>query len=166
MRLLLSWIAWLALVLYTVMVERTSVQFLVLVAVLTVALAALLVWSIWRLFRAYITTLRADARERRIWIRDSTTESPLERSLARELEAQGVPYVREYRISRTHVDFAFPDAKLAVECDGYRYHHDRRTQDAARDKFLRSQGWRVLRFSGDEIRANPSRCVAVIRKHL
>jgi very-short-patch-repair endonuclease len=105
-------------------------------------------------------------RERKIRHRDANSESPLERALARELDKQHIPYVREFVISHTHVDFAFPDSKVAVECDGWRYHHDRKAHDARRDAFLKSQGWSVLRFSGEEIRKDPHACVAKIAEHL
>jgi very-short-patch-repair endonuclease len=65
-----------------------------------------------------------------------------------------------------HVDFAFPGSKLAVECDGYRYHHDRKERDAARDSCLRRNGWTVLRFSGDRIRADVRGCVREISERL
>jgi very-short-patch-repair endonuclease len=80
----------------------------------------------------------------------------------------GLVYRREYRISRIHVDFAFPEQKLAVECDGYRYHMSPIAQekDAKRDEFLASVGWRVMRFTSQEINADAMACARKIRAAL
>lgn len=101
-----------------------------------------------------------------IHFRDAHTESPLERMLAAELDRREIPYVREHRISRISVDFAFPAAKLAVECDGWRYHHMHRERDARRDAFLRRNGWRVLRFSGQQLKADVRHCAQQIADRL
>jgi very-short-patch-repair endonuclease len=110
--------------------------------------------------------LRTLWRDRKIRYRDATTESPLERAIAQGLEKRNIRYKREHVISHTHVDFAFPEVKLAVECDGWRYHHTRKEHDARRDAFLKSQGWTVVRFSGEEIRKNPDACIEKIIAYL
>ena len=50
-----------------------------------------------------------------------------------------------------------PEFKLIVECDGYQYHSNNHsfTNDRERDRILRSRGYQVLRFSGQEIISNP-----------
>lgn len=50
-----------------------------------------------------------------------------------------------------------PEFKLIVECDGYAYHSDKTsfTKDRIRDRKLQEQGFQVLRFSGQEIVADP-----------
>lgn len=50
-----------------------------------------------------------------------------------------------------------PSLRIAVECDGYRYHSDPSsfTHDRQRDRILHANGIRVLRFSGHEIHHNP-----------
>lgn len=57
-------------------------------------------------------------------------------------------------------DFAWPEAKLAVYCDGYQYHGDRDTLelDAAKRNFLQQRGWTVLSYWGRQILAHPERC--------
>lgn len=59
--------------------------------------------------------------------------------------------------------FWFRDAMfyLAVECDGHAFHHKTSEQverDNRRQQMLAATGWRVLRFSGREINADPRRC--------
>ncbi len=52
---------------------------------------------------------------------------------------------------------ADPNFKIAVECDGYRYHSNPPafTRDRQRDRILHSHGIDVLRFSGHEIHHDP-----------
>jgi hypothetical protein len=57
-------------------------------------------------------------------------------------------------------DFAWPDAKVAVYCDGYQYHGDRDTLelDASKRNFLAQRGWTVLTYWGRQILQHPERC--------
>jgi very-short-patch-repair endonuclease len=54
------------------------------------------------------------------------------------------------------IDIAFPDIKVAVECDGGPYHDSDEAQasDKVRDKKLNAHGWIVLRFKEQEIKKN------------
>jgi very-short-patch-repair endonuclease len=61
-------------------------------------------------------------------------------------------------------DFTWPDARLAVFCDGYAYHGDPATLelDAKKRNWLQSRGWTVLVFWGRTILKDPSKCAAEI----
>lgn len=50
-----------------------------------------------------------------------------------------------------------PDVKVIVECDGFMYHSDREAfaSDRRRDRTFQQRGYRVLRFPGTEIHADP-----------
>ena len=64
------------------------------------------------------------------------------------------------------MDFAYPEQKLAVECDGYKWHKQDKEQiekDIERDKYLAKKGWRVLHFSGVQIRRNIKECINEIK---
>jgi very-short-patch-repair endonuclease len=58
------------------------------------------------------------------------------------------------------------DAKLAVECDGERYHagREKAAQDRKKDNALAAAGWRVVRFSGPEILGDTDQCVRTVNK--
>ncbi len=47
------------------------------------------------------------------------------------------------------VDFAWPTARLVVECDGFEHHGDRPAfeRDRRRDAILVAAGWRVIRVT-------------------
>jgi hypothetical protein len=59
-------------------------------------------------------------------------------------------------------DFAWPELKLIVETDGWATHGTRRAfvNDRRRDRRLALAGWRVLRFTWDEIERGPEAVAA------
>lgn len=57
-------------------------------------------------------------------------------------------------------DFAWPDVKVAVYCDGFAFHGDRDTLelDARKRNFLQSSGWTVLTYWGRTILRDACSC--------
>jgi very-short-patch-repair endonuclease len=109
------------------------------------------------------TNARGTGRLRRLLTDRSSGGVPgsaLEASFARLLQRRGyVDVIRQHDVRDAsgrlvaRVDFAFPDAKLAIEIDGA--HHADRGQwnaDLARQNRLIVLGWRYLRFTGDQLR--------------
>jgi very-short-patch-repair endonuclease len=50
---------------------------------------------------------------------------------------------------------------MIVECDGHDFHEKTKEQarrDKQRDRFLQSRGYKVLRYTGSEIWADPTEC--------
>lgn len=90
-------------------------------------------------------------------------ESPLETRLHRLLRKAGIEEpVRQYVVRHegrfiARVDLAFPQHRLALEADGYVAHSGRRRwqRDLARGNALTQIGWRVLRFSSEDMRRMP-----------
>ena len=111
--------------------------------------------------RAGLRTLRQllDARDDR----DSLVESRLESALLRLLTAHALPLpVPQHRVMDgagfvARLDFAYPQYRLGVETDGYRWHGglERRTRDLRRENRLKLLGWTVLRFSWDDVHNRP-----------
>ncbi len=94
-------------------------------------------------------------------------ESPIEDYLLQAMVDVGLDkHCRpQFEIGKKRVDFAFPIAKLAVECDGKAYHFTDQTQiekDQERDKYLARKGWRVLHIEGLAIRRNIELCIKKI----
>ncbi|HEX9712877.1 MAG TPA: type IV toxin-antitoxin system AbiEi family antitoxin domain-containing protein [Actinomycetota bacterium] len=100
---------------------------------------------------------------------DPPPESVLESRLLRVLRRARLPEpLPQYRIrsgGRTVavVDFAFPDARLAIEADSYRWHSGRMPweHDLARRNALTLLGWRVIHVTWRDL-ARPERLVAAI----
>ena len=63
-------------------------------------------------------------------------------------------------------DFAFPDAKIVIYCDGYEYHSDSNSfqKDRQQSRELQLKGWIVLRFGGAEILNDTDAVVFTIQR--
>ena len=62
------------------------------------------------------------------------------------------------------VDFAYPERKLAIETDGYRWHGSRARweRDLARGNDLMGAGWRVIRVTDSDLTRRPHEVPAMI----
>ena len=87
--------------------------------------------------------------------RRGVPESELERELLNVIAEFGLPEpVRQPYVGPYRVDFAYPDERVLVECDGRATHWtaDAFTNDRTRDNALVVDGWRaVLRFTWDHL---------------
>ena len=83
-------------------------------------------------------------------------ESPMERKLFNGLRSRDYFVTTQYNVGRYRLDMAILNLKIAIEADGKAYHSSpkQKAHDRKRDKYLRSQGWKVLRFSGSQIHNN------------
>jgi very-short-patch-repair endonuclease len=91
-------------------------------------------------------------------------ESPIEERLLLALNGRSICSGRvksQMEIGPYRIDLAFPEVKLAIECDGKEFHTDPvdRARDQKRDEYLRGLGWTVLRLTGAEIHREISRCI-------
>jgi hypothetical protein len=93
-------------------------------------------------------------------------------SLLRVLLAQaGLPApLTQYRVldhgdEVARVDFCWPAARLVVEADGYAFHSSRDDyrRDRRRMNELERLGWRVLRFSWEDVTQRPDHVVGLVR---
>lgn len=80
------------------------------------------------------------------WLRVFT---PIERMAWSAIRYRGLPLLPQYPIGPYFADFADPDVRIVLECDGKQFHQDAE-RDAARDLEMAQQGWSVFRVSGRE----------------
>jgi very-short-patch-repair endonuclease len=66
------------------------------------------------------------------------------------------------------IDVAFPEARIAIEVDGFRYHSegDRFQQDRTKQNALTAAGWRILRFTWADLAERPGYVIDQIRRLL
>jgi hypothetical protein len=66
------------------------------------------------------------------------------------------------------VDFAWPDARLILECDGFEHHstHDAFNRDRRRWNALMRAGWRVAVVTWRDVVSEPSYVVEVVTEYL
>lgn len=96
-------------------------------------------------------------------------ESPIEELVFLELWHEQTQYSdfrfwSQKEIGPYRADFVveLEDRKLVIECDGHDFHEKTKQQaarDKKRDRYMVSQGYTVLRFSGSEIHKNPRQVV-------
>ena len=104
-------------------------------------------------------------------INDLFNESPLEDKVWDEFKRNRIEAERQYCVAeesvRYYLDFAIFCEKgdIDVECDGDTWHSQRETivKDNARNNFLTSRGWSVLRFSSKGINSNMSDCLYKVK---
>jgi len=84
-------------------------------------------------------------------------------------------FVQEYRFHPTRrwrFDFAFPKQKVAVEVEGGAYTRGRHTRgsgftaDCEKYSHAAAMGWKVLRFTGEQITRKPRDCMGLVRMAL
>jgi very-short-patch-repair endonuclease len=74
---------------------------------------------------------------------------------------------RQATIGHYYADFACHDLRLIVEIDGGQHGHSRqRDSDATRTEFLKSRGYRVLRFWNNDVLSNIDGVLTVIQSAL
>ncbi len=80
----------------------------------------------------------------------------------RKQQVKGVKFRRQLAIERFIVDFCSLALHLIIEVDGL-IHQYTKAEDAIRQEFLESRGFRVLRFSNAEILQDVDRVIEIIR---
>jgi very-short-patch-repair endonuclease len=83
--------------------------------------------------------------------------------LLRDCRLSGIEFRRQVPVGPYIVDFLCVGAKLIVEADGFQ--HAESPRDKARDAYLESQGWKVLRFWNNEVVQNREGVLETIFAH-
>lgn len=80
-------------------------------------------------------------------------ESSLEEKMRKLLTKAKIDFQQEHKFGRFHADFLIEKLKLVIECDGEYWHMPSKNQirDKRKDKYLKNLGYKVLRFSGQQI---------------
>lgn len=101
-------------------------------------------------------------------------ESVLETKLLNLVERAALPRpVSQYTIRDrlgfvARVDFAFPEPRVAIEVDGFRFHGGRGAfeRDASKRNRLAALGWRILVITAQQLDRHPNDVAATIRAAL
>lgn len=91
-------------------------------------------------------------------IRLTSLEQIMRKMLINIREAYRLPFNPwvQYPLGRYRADFAIPQLKLAIECDGQAWHShpDKKASDQMRDAELAQHGWTTVRFSEVDLKEN------------
>jgi hypothetical protein len=104
----------------------------------------------------------------------ASTDSRPEARLLREFQRAGLPQpVPQHRVwlgedECVDLDFAWPQARVAIEFDSYRYHGGRLKHDLDAQRVLRlkTRGWTVLRVTDAELDAGCPNAIPALRRAL
>jgi very-short-patch-repair endonuclease len=102
-------------------------------------------------------------------VEQGLTESHFERRLLRALKKARLPLpLCQMVIGDARVDFAYPDHRVMIEADGYRWHNGRAAweRDRLRVSELAAQGWRVLLVTWLQLKYRPDEIIDRIRRAL
>ncbi len=111
---------------------------------------------------------RKPQKERRQYLRNNATYA--EKILWYSLKGKqilGCKFRRQLGVNNYIMDFYCPELKLAIEADGGSHStEDAKRYDEYRQRLIEREGICVLRFTDDEIVANPERVVKRIEKEI
>jgi putative AbiEi antitoxin of type IV toxin-antitoxin system/uncharacterized protein DUF559/transcriptional regulator with AbiEi antitoxin domain of type IV toxin-antitoxin system len=102
------------------------------------------------------------------------TESPLEAQALTLLRSAGLPIpMLQYIVEEdgrfvARLDLAYPEKRVALEIDGFRFHDTRESFDTerARGNELQAIGWKVLRLTSQHLERSPEEVAEWIRRAL
>jgi very-short-patch-repair endonuclease len=119
-----------------------------------------------------MTARKSSAKQERIWALRDRNVVPINKTRARAMRSEpteaerklwwnlrrrlplaGSHFRRQVRLGHYIVDFASHGLKLIIEVDGGQ-HAEQEGRDAARTRFLESEGYWVLRFWNNEVLGN------------
>ncbi len=82
-------------------------------------------------------------------------QTNIEKKMKEILDSLKLRYAQFYvlRGSPIEMDFAIPEKKICIECDG-KFWHKNKNKDRRRDYFLKSLGWKTIRFDDKQILEN------------
>ena len=93
------------------------------------------------------------------------TESPFEKEVFERLIRRGYRVKPQWQVGAYRIDLVVEGdsgSKLAVECDGDRYHYDKVAEDLARQALLERLGWRFVRIRGSAFYRNRDEAMEVV----
>lgn len=99
----------------------------------------------------------------------SMSESPFEMEVMNYLLAAGYKIIPQFKVGAYRIDMVvqFGDKKVALECDGERFHTvENLDNDLARQAILERLGWRFVRIRGSVYYRNPEQTIKDVQDSL
>ena len=81
----------------------------------------------------------------------------------RNRQFHNLKFVRQFIIGPYIVDFCCRSKKIVIEIDGGT-HSDQRKSDQVRSDFIRSKGYRIIRFTNDHVADEPNEFVCALER--
>lgn len=90
----------------------------------------------------------------------------IEEIMEKCLQKNNIEFCPQYPIRCKYgyiADFFIPKYNMIVECDGEIWHKKGNSRDRKRDGYLKSRGFVILRFKGQQIINNIQQCIEIIK---
>ena len=98
------------------------------------------------------------------------SDSYFEEKVAKSLFAAGYNISQQWKVGSYRIDIVvqYKDRKIALECDGERYHSspEQVQNDWERQKLLERMGWKFIRIRGSEYFRNPEKAMKRVFEEL
>jgi very-short-patch-repair endonuclease len=101
--------------------------------------------------------------------KENRTQSPFEREVMKRLLAAGYRVAPQWRVGAFRIDLVVEgnDRRLAIECDGDRYHPlEKLQEDLDRQSILERMGWVFTHIRGTEFLRNPDQAMKSVLEKL
>lgn len=89
----------------------------------------------------------------------------IEQAMKQVLEQNNIKFAQQYSPRNKYgyvMDFAIVDKKIDIETDGEVWHKEGNSHDRKRDAYFKSEGWKILRFRGQQVLNDIEGCKKII----
>lgn len=100
---------------------------------------------------------------------EECTESPFEADVYKRLVAEGYQVTPQWSVGAYRIDLVVEGTggrRLAIECDGHRWHYDKVAEDLSRQALLERLGWCFVRIGGIAFYRDKSRTMQPVFEKL
>jgi very-short-patch-repair endonuclease len=94
-------------------------------------------------------------------------KTDIEEIMFNALTKENIDFVFQYPLRGKYgyiADFFISSYKLIIECDGEAWHNKKR--DNTRDAVLKKQGYKILRFTGTQIKNELQSCISKVMEEI
>lgn len=96
-------------------------------------------------------------------------KTDIEQIMFNALTKENIDFVFQYPIRGKYgyvADFFIESRKLIIECDGEHWHKPKNDHDRKRNAVLLKQGYKILRFTGKQIKEDLQSCINKIMEEI
>lgn len=99
---------------------------------------------------------------------ENNADSPFEAEVCQYLSAYGFSYTQQYPVGSYYLDIAMNGTKVAIECDGDRWHstEEQIANDMERQAILERLGWKFIRIRGTQYYSNKAETMKWVQSRL
>jgi very-short-patch-repair endonuclease/endogenous inhibitor of DNA gyrase (YacG/DUF329 family) len=96
------------------------------------------------------------------------SDTSIEIKMEENLNKNNIKHSKQFGFLRYTFDFAIPELKIAIECDGDYWHSLKSViiRDETRDATTLNHGWITLRFKETDIKNNMINCIKTIKEEI